>query len=101
MKTNKFIDLIKNNWLQIMFWVITCILLIVVIAIFVSWQTSMNEKYVVSQNEEGKDLYNLTTNAIKQQNIVAALSFSFVISLSISIFTTVLISYKNKKGRKK
>lgn len=102
MKTNKIINIIKDNWLQITFWIITCILLIVVIAIFVSWQTSMNEKiFANKQNKDGKDLYNLTSNAIKQQNIVAALAFGFVVSLSISIFVTVFIAYKNKKRRLK
>lgn len=97
LKNKKFFNLLKDNWIQVIFWVVTCILLIAEIALLVSWQTSMNEKQEVTIN--GETMFTLQQNAKIQQIIVSTIALCFVVSLSLSIFVTVIIAYKKKREK--
>lgn len=98
-KNKKILSLLKDNWVQIAFWLTTCILLIIEISLLVAWQTTMNEKFEVN-DIDGKQFFALTSNAKLQQNVVASIALVFVISLSISIFVTVILAYKKRKIKK-
>ena len=87
---SKMFVLIKQNWLQLIPWIITSIILIITIILLVVWQTSLVEHQVIGNNKVLTDL------AIMQQNIVSGFALSFVFAITTAIFTTVIIAYKKK-----
>ena len=86
----KTTTLIRTNWLQLLVWSLTMILLVITIILLVVWQTSA----LATTTTGGNQL--LTPTAILQQNVIAAFAFSFVCALTGAIFTTVIIAYRKK-----
>ncbi|RXY96922.1 hypothetical protein D8X55_02020 [Malacoplasma penetrans] len=94
---DKFCSWIKRlsigQKIYITLWIITAILLVATIILFVVWQKSSLETVTIDQTTH------LTELAKYQQNVIAAVTFSTVVVLAISIFTTTWVSYKKKKGK--
>lgn len=90
---NYFSKWSTGQWVYVGFWILTAIFLVVTIALFVVWQTSMLETVT------GTKL--LTDSAIYQQNVTAAITFTTIILLVGAVFSTTVESYlKRKQGRK-
>lgn len=93
---NIFIKIHSWSWakkIDALFWLITGILLIVLIALFVSFAPT----YSQTISESSKILTDL---AIMQQNVTAAIALLFAIFLTFSIFTLVISLFlKRKKER--
>lgn len=83
-----------GQWVYVGFWILTAIFLIVTIALFVVWQTSMLE--TVTGNKAM-----LTDIAIYQQNVTAAITFTTIILLIGAVFSTTVESYLKRKHGKK
>ena len=90
---SKALKIIKQNWIQLIPWLITSIILVTTIILLVVWQTSLVEHQVVDDNKV------LTAQAITQQNIVSAFALAFVFAITTAIFTTVIIAYKKKHSK--
>ncbi|MDE5949547.1 MAG: hypothetical protein K2J02_00490 [Malacoplasma sp.] len=102
MKKNYFNNAMKKiaEWptskkIYVILWIITAILLIVTIILFVVWQQSSLQTYGDEADAQG--LKYLTTEAVYQQDVIAGITLTTVIFLAISIFTTTLSCWKNKK----
>lgn len=85
---NKIKALIKTHWLQLSIWILTSILLVITIILLVIWQGSV---FATSSPNT------LSSQALMQQNTIAAFAFSFVICLTSAIFTTVILAYRKKQ----
>lgn len=84
-----------GQYVYVVFWLLTAIFLIVTIALFVVWQTSMLEYTTINDNKF------LTDNAIYQQNVTAAITFTTVVLLIGAVFSTTIESYlKRKRNRR-
>ena len=87
---SKLLNGIKQNWIQLIPWLITSIILVTTIILLVIWQTTLVEHQMVGDKKVLSDL------AIMQQNIVSAFALAFVFAITTAIFTTVIIAYKKK-----
>ncbi|MDE5545455.1 MAG: hypothetical protein K2N92_02405 [Malacoplasma sp.] len=102
MKKNYFNKAVEkiSEWptskkIYVILWIITAIFLIVTIILFVVWQQS--SLATIGEDADAQGLKYLTDEAIYQQNVIAGITLTTVIFLAISIFTTTISCWKNKK----
>lgn len=93
--TDYFSKWTVGQYVYVIFWLLTAIFLIVTIALFVVWQTSMLEYTTINDNKF------LTDNAIYQQNVTAAITFTTVVLLIGAVFSTTIESYLKRKRNKR